>query len=91
MQIWKRIAIQWGSDYGERTIWGGIKVKARTYASFKFMIYTMAASLGMLLAIQLIGVSAGTYDLPVLFETWPSLTTFVNVPIALPVETVKWR
>ncbi|MFN2196653.1 MAG: NuoM family protein [Anaerolineales bacterium] len=80
---------QWGSDYGERTIWGGIKVKARTYASFKFMIYTMAASLGMLLAIQLIGVSAGTYDLPSLFEIWPGLTSFVNVPIALPVATVK--
>lgn len=80
---------QWGSEYGERTIWGGIKIKARTYASFKFMIYTMAASLGMLLAIQLIGVSSGTYDLPVLFEVWPGLTQFQNVSIGLPIETVK--
>lgn len=80
---------QWGSDYGERTIWGGIKVQARTYASFKFMVYTMAASLGMLLAIQLIGVTAGTYNLPQLFNIWPNLTEFANVPIQLPVATVK--
>lgn len=80
---------QWGSDYGERKIWGGVKVKARTYASVKFMVYTMAASLGMLLAIQLIGVSAGTYNLPELFNLWPSMTEFQNVPIQLPVATVK--
>ncbi len=80
---------QWGSEYGERTIWGGIKVQARTYASFKFMIYTMGASLGLLLAIQLIGVAAGTYDLPVLFTTWPRMTEFANVPLSLPVSTVK--
>ncbi len=47
---------QWGSEKGEREIWGGRKVPARTYASFKFMIYTMAGSLGLLLAIQMIGV-----------------------------------
>ena len=46
---------QWGSEKGEREIWGGRKVSARNYASFKFMIYTMAGSLGLLLAIQLIG------------------------------------
>jgi NADH-quinone oxidoreductase subunit M len=34
---------QWGSEKGEREIWGGRKVPARTYASFKFMIYTMPA------------------------------------------------
>jgi len=58
---------QWGSEKGEREIWGR-KIKARTYASFKFMIYTMAGSLGLLLAIQLIGVVAGTFDMPVLFK-----------------------
>jgi NADH-quinone oxidoreductase subunit M len=80
---------QWGSEYGERTIWGGIKVQARTYASFKFMIYTMGASLGLLLAIQLIGVAAGTYDLPELFGTWPQMTELANLPLNLPVATVK--
>src|SRR4030066_1232250 len=37
---------QWGSEKGEREIWGGQKVSARTYAFFKFIFYTMAASLG---------------------------------------------
>ncbi|GAB4482024.1 MAG: NADH-quinone oxidoreductase subunit M [Anaerolineales bacterium] len=64
---------QWGSEKGEREIWGGIKVPARSYASFKFMIYTMAGSLGLLLAIQMIGVVAGTFDIPTLFERWTSL------------------
>ncbi len=64
---------QWGSEKGEREIWGGRKIKSRTYASYKFMIMTMAGSLGLLLAIQMIGVVAGTYDLPKLFEIWPTL------------------
>lgn len=64
---------QWGSEKGEREIWGGKKIPARTYASFKFMIYTMAGSLGLLLAIQMIGVVAGTFDIPTLFEKWTSL------------------
>jgi NADH-quinone oxidoreductase subunit M len=61
---------QWGNEKGERTIWKGVTVKARTYASIKFMIYTMAGSLGLLLAIQMIGVSTGTFDLPKLFAIW---------------------
>ena len=40
--------------------WGG---KNRDYASFKFFIYTMAGSLGMLLTIQCIWVATGTYDM----------------------------
>lgn len=77
---------QWGSEKGERELWGGIKVKARTYASFKFMIYTMAGSLGLLLAIQMIGVVSGTFDLPLLFETW---TTLEGSLFGLPIGTVK--
>nr|MBC8508381.1 Fe-S-binding domain-containing protein [Chloroflexota bacterium] len=81
---------QWGSEKGERELWGGMKVKARTYASFKFMIYTMAGSLGLLLAIQLMGVVAGTFDLTKLFEIWPALTTLDNIgPLGLSVATVK--
>lgn len=63
---------QWGSEKGEREVWGR-KIKARTYASFKFMIMTMAGSLGLLLAIQMIGVVADTYNLLVLFDIWPTL------------------
>jgi NADH-quinone oxidoreductase subunit M len=77
---------QWGSEKGEREIWGGRKIPARTYASFKFMIYTMAGSLGLLLAIQMIGVVAGTFDLTQLFQLWPTL----NQPLfGMPIGTVK--
>jgi NADH-quinone oxidoreductase subunit M len=51
--------------------WGSAN---RNYASLKFILYTMAGSLGLLLAIQLIGVKAGTYDLTRLFTIWPGLT-----------------
>ena len=47
--------------------WGG---KDRRYASFKFMIFTMAGSLGLLLAIQVIGLSMGTFDIPELYNQW---------------------
>ena len=77
---------QWGSEKGEHQLWGGMKVKARTYASFKFMVYTMAGSLGLLLAIQMIGVVAGTFDLPLLFRVWP---TIEQPLMGLPVDTVK--
>jgi NADH-quinone oxidoreductase subunit M len=80
---------QWGSEKGERELWGGKKVSARTYASFKFMIYTMAGSLGLLLAIQMIGVAFQTYDLTQLFTTFPVATQLANIPFKLPLETVK--
>ena len=77
---------QWGSEKGEREIWGGRKISARGYASFKFMIYTMAGSLGLLLAIQMIGVVSGTFDLLELFKVWPLL----EKPLfGLPIGTVK--
>ena len=80
---------QWGSEKGEREIWGGRRMQARTYASFKFLVYTMGASLGLLLAIQLIGVSMSTYDLKELFAAWPTIQVLPNVPLSLSVSTVK--
>lgn len=80
---------QWGSEKGEREITRNWKVPARTYASFKFMIYTMAGSLGLLLAIQMIGVASGTYNLPELFKTWPVISELKNVPLGLSLGTVK--
>ena len=77
---------QWGSATGERTIWGGRVVSARGYASFKFMIYTMAGSLGLLLAIQMIGVVSGTFDILALFERW---TAVQGSLFGLPIGTVK--
>ncbi len=77
---------QWGSQKGERELWGGIKVPARVYASFKFMVYTMAASLGLLLAIQMIGAVSGTFDLPTLYEKW---TAVEGTLFGLSTATVK--
>ena len=50
--------------------WGSAN---RNYASMKFLIYTMGGSLGLLLAIQLLGVLFGTYDLVALTQHWTSL------------------
>ncbi|MFN2128302.1 MAG: NuoM family protein, partial [Anaerolineales bacterium] len=77
---------QWGSEKGEREIWGGRKVKARTYASFKFMVFTMAGSLGLLLAVQLIGVTAGTFDIIMITERWSAVDSSI---FNLPIQTIK--
>jgi NADH-quinone oxidoreductase subunit M len=69
--------------------WGSAN---RDYASFKFLIYTMAGSLGLLLAIQLIGISSGTFDLVQIFSKWTALDqplTVLGLPIELPISTVK--
>jgi len=69
--------------------WGSAN---RAYASFKFLIYTMAGSLGLLLAIQMIGVASGTFDLITITERWATLDgplTLLGLPITLPIGTVK--
>jgi NADH-quinone oxidoreductase subunit M len=77
---------QWGSEKGERTLWKGVKVQSRNYASLKFIIYTMGGSLGLLLAIQLLGVLFQTYDLPALYAKWNSLQ---GTLLGMQVGTVK--
>ncbi|GAB4502361.1 MAG: NADH-quinone oxidoreductase subunit M [Anaerolineales bacterium] len=64
--------------------WGSAN---RNYASLKFMIYTMGGSLGLLLAIQMLGVTFQTYDLVALYERWNAFNpaTFLGLPL----ETVK--
>jgi len=64
--------------------WGSAN---RNYASLKFILYTIAGSLGLLLSIQLIGVISGTYDLAKLFSIWPNLPPG-NI-MGMPAETVK--
>lgn len=66
--------------------WGGEK---RNYASIKFILFTMGGSLGLLLATQMIGVVAGTYDLTKLLEIWPALDISGGVLLGLPMATVK--
>ncbi|MFN7036254.1 MAG: NuoM family protein [Bellilinea sp.] len=65
--------------------WGS---KNRNYAALKFVLYTMGGSLGLLLAIQLMGVAVGSFDLLELYQRWPALNE-LSVPIGLPVSTVK--
>ena len=68
-------------------IWGG---KDREYASFKFIIYTMAGSLGLLLAIQVMGISMGTFDIVELMTTWVNLPPGSVLPnTGIPVDLVK--
>jgi len=68
------------------TQWGG---KNRNYAALKFILYTMAGSLGLLLAIQMIGVVAGTYDYSGLLSVWPTLQNDVPSLFGMSTATVK--
>lgn len=67
-------------------LWGG---KDRAYASFKFFIYTMAGSLGLLISIQLIGLAAGTFDIPELMTLWVNLDAPTLPVSGLPTALVK--
>jgi NADH-quinone oxidoreductase subunit M len=64
--------------------WGGEK---RNYASLKFILFTMGGSLGLLLAVQMIGTLSGTFDLIEIQKSWPGLTT--GTLFGLPVSMVK--
>ena len=74
---------QWGSLPK-----AGIKYSGRFYASTKFMIYSFGGTLGMLLATQLIGWSAGTYNMADLVESWP-LFRQGEALLGIDVSTVK--
>jgi NADH-quinone oxidoreductase subunit M len=50
-------------------LWGG---ENRRYAANKFFLYTMAGSLGLLLATQLVGFSVGSFDIPTMIAKWPT-------------------
>jgi NADH-quinone oxidoreductase subunit M len=68
-------------------LWGGAD---RDYASFKFMIYTMAGSLGLLLSIQVMGIATGTFDIVELMDKWVSLPAGGTLQgTGLAVDTVK--
>jgi NADH-quinone oxidoreductase subunit M len=63
--------------------WGSAN---RNYASLKFMIYTMGGSLGLLLAIQLLGVLFKTYDLQFITANWAAYTEPIG---GIPASTFK--
>ena len=64
-------------------VWGGAN---RKYASFKFFLYTMAGSLGLLLSIQLIGLVSGTMDIPTLLANFPKGLNGAGQPLQLPFQ-----
>ncbi len=66
--------------------WGG---RNRLYASTKFFIYSMGGTLGMLLATQLIGLTAGTFDLQALTATWATFNPEGGVFLGASIQTVK--
>ncbi len=74
---------QWGSLPK-----AGVKFSGRFYASTKFMLYSFGGTLGMLLATQLIGWSAGTFNITALTETWP-LFRLGEALMGTDVSTVK--
>ncbi len=74
---------QWGSLPK-----AGIRFSGRFYASTKFMIYSFGGTLGMLLATQLIGWSAGTYNIADLTEIWPHFRQGEAL-LGIEVSTVK--
>ena len=63
--------------------WGSAN---RNYASLKFLIYTMGGSLGLLLAIQLLGVLFKTYDLQFITANWANYNTDIG---GIPASTFK--
>ncbi|MCU0498557.1 MAG: NADH-quinone oxidoreductase subunit M [Anaerolineae bacterium] len=66
--------------------WGG---KNRQYASTKFFIYSIGGTLGMLLATQLIGLTAGTFDIEALTTFWPAFNPEGGLFLGADIQTVK--
>jgi NADH-quinone oxidoreductase subunit M len=68
-------------------IWGSAN---RRYASFKFFVYTMGGSVGLLLAIQTIGVTLGSFDMLNALANWPHIQgTIYGLPASL-VRTIAF-
>lgn len=64
----------------------------RDYASLKFLLYTMAGSLGLLLSIQLIGLTVGSFDLIEIMAKWSTLDqplALFGLPVTIDVGLVK--
>lgn len=69
--------------------WGGAK---RNYAALKFILVTMAGSLGLLLSIQIVGITTGSFDLVEIYKIWPTLSesNFQKaIPLGLSLPAVK--
>ena len=82
----------WGSRKGEREFGSGKRVSARYYASYKFFVYTLGGSLGLLLAIQILGLVGGSFDLIILLDKWPNFSgeLFANFPTSAVRSSAFW-
>ncbi len=67
-------------------VWGGAR---RSLATIKFVIYTMAGSLLMLVAIVALGLTSGTFDMTRI-GTSSSLVMFLGFAIAFGVKAPVW-
>ena len=68
-------------------LWGG---ENRRYAANKFFLYTMAGSLGLLLATQLIGFSVGSFDIPTMIDKWPTFHGTNNEILGVNYTIIKY-
>lgn len=68
-------------------MWGG---ENRRYAANKFFLYTMAGSLGLLLATQLIGLSVKSFDIPVMLQAWPNFTGSGGEILGVDASVIKY-
>jgi len=68
-------------------LWGG---ENRRYAANKFFLYTMAGSLGLLLATQLIGLSVESFDIPVMMQAWPNFTGSSGEILGVDASIIKY-
>lgn len=68
-------------------LWGG---ENRRYAANKFFLYTMAGSLGLLLAIQLIGMAVDSFDLTVIMSEWPRFVGSDGEILGVRADVVKY-
>jgi len=68
-------------------LWGG---ENRRYAANKFFLYTMAGSLGLLLATQLIGLSVESFDIPVMMQAWPNFTGSSGEILGVDASVIKY-
>ncbi len=68
-------------------LWGG---ENRRYAANKFFLYTMAGSLGLLLATQFIGYAVGSFDIPVMLREWPAYKGVNSKILGLDFNVVRY-
>jgi NADH-quinone oxidoreductase subunit M len=76
---------QWGSTYKK----ADDPTERRRYAATKFLLYTMLGSLGLLLAMQLVGLTVGTFSIPEMQALWPDYTNADGALFGVSLDVIK--